>query len=446
MREYIRKNSIFLPAAVAFFMPFGIRPLVWLIVLWTFVVILRGDWRSCWKENMNSRGKRVFLLLLLFFFFLHVIRIRYPDGLKEGMGELEIKLSFLLLPFLFTVTVRWTHEKQVKILRFFVAGVLFAALLCYGNALTNSLHFADGRIRFLPHPENRPWDNYFLYYDFSFRLHPSYFAMYVSFAVLLILESFPSEGKRIVSFPRFIMFLLIMFFFITIVLLSSRAGFFTFAFVVISYFLKRIREHSTPKEKALVLIGMLLGVAIFIYSFLHGERTKLMFRQIGSIEKWDHDPHYPGSIALRFILWEDAWAIIRDHPWWGTGTGSARTVLYRGKTEGRYLWPSKEKLNVHNQFLETWLEQGITALWILLAIVFFPFYRNDFSPKRVFYVLVWVVVINFLFESMLARVNGVVFLVFFYCLLVCGSTAERKITHKSGRQEIPDLFPAFQDE
>jgi hypothetical protein len=48
MRNFIRKNGVFFPGAVAFSIPFGIHPMLYFIGLWIMAVLVQGGWQIRW--------------------------------------------------------------------------------------------------------------------------------------------------------------------------------------------------------------------------------------------------------------------------------------------------------------------------------------------------------------------------------------------------------------
>jgi O-antigen ligase len=68
----------------------------------------------------------------------------------------------------------------------------------------------------------------------------------------------------------------------------------------------------------------------------------------------------------RFILWDVAWRIFKDHPWLGVGPANYATVFtryFQGMIEGIPIWGS-----AHNIFLQQLAERGLAGLATLLAL------------------------------------------------------------------------------
>ncbi|MCX5796557.1 MAG: O-antigen ligase family protein [Elusimicrobia bacterium] len=68
----------------------------------------------------------------------------------------------------------------------------------------------------------------------------------------------------------------------------------------------------------------------------------------------------------RFILWDVAWRIFKDHPWLGVGPANYATVFaeyHQGMFEGQSVWGS-----AHNLFLHQSAERGLLGLAALAAL------------------------------------------------------------------------------
>ena len=77
----------------------------------------------------------------------------------------------------------------------------------------------------------------------------------------------------------------------------------------------------------------------------------------------------------------------------------------------------KQKLNAHNQYLQTALSIGFFGLIVLLISLFLPFVDSFKNGNFLLIIFLLIISFNFLFESMLERQSGVVFYAFFNSFL-----------------------------
>lgn len=68
------------------------------------------------------------------------------------------------------------------------------------------------------------------------------------------------------------------------------------------------------------------------------------------------------NVAERFVFFKDAWEIIKDHPWRGLG-GHAWSSIYFMYRSAAY-----NTTEVHNHFLQVWIETGIIGFLLFLGI------------------------------------------------------------------------------
>jgi hypothetical protein len=66
----------------------------------------------------------------------------------------------------------------------------------------------------------------------------------------------------------------------------------------------------------------------------------------------------------RFLIWERAWQMLMDAPWWGIGLGTywLHWPPYRNPLD------SSGGFYVHNDYLQIWIETGLPGLLLLLAV------------------------------------------------------------------------------
>jgi O-antigen ligase len=119
----------------------------------------------------------------------------------------------------------------------------------------------------------------------------------------------------------------------------------------------------------------------------------------------------------RLVVWTISGQIIADHPF-GIGLGNLE-----GEMKQRLIQLKQDELveknyNPHNQFLQMAAEIGIVGLiffvCILFLIVRFALQRKD----ELLIFLVFSLILNCLFESMLQRQSGIVFYVMLMCAMV----------------------------
>ncbi len=123
----------------------------------------------------------------------------------------------------------------------------------------------------------------------------------------------------------------------------SRGAWLATGLVLVVFFavVLMLRKHRLPA--ALLLIALVVGGALLV------PRTvvaKLRFIQRSS----------PAD-DLRFQLWQPAYRLWQEHPWWGIGPAHFDTRFRAYRTEGIQLTPDR----VHNDYLNTLTDWGIVG-------------------------------------------------------------------------------------
>lgn len=120
---------------------------------------------------------------------------------------------------------------------------------------------------------------------------------------------------------------------------------------------------------------------------------------------------------VRFSLWENAVIVWKEKLIFGQGIGDSKDRLLEVHKERNIEDAVKKKYNCHNQFLETATQTGLVGLAILLLVFAIPFYQSIKKKQELLFLFLMICFINFMFESMLQRLAGVVFFAFWYSFL-----------------------------
>jgi O-antigen ligase len=120
----------------------------------------------------------------------------------------------------------------------------------------------------------------------------------------------------------------------------------------------------------------------------------------------------------RTAIWESAIHVFRENLILGVGIGDVRNELtkeYKNSSNDEIV---QNYYNVHNQFLEILVEQGIIG-FILFLLVLCSIAFIAISQKNIIYFLfLTMMIIFFMFETILYRLPGVIFFSLFSFLLI----------------------------
>lgn len=106
-------------------------------------------------------------------------------------------------------------------------------------------------------------------------------------------------------------------------------------------------------------LGLVAGLLVVCY----GAANALLFGELGQRMASLADP--ADAASPRLLIWQGAWEMVRDHPWWGIGLGTYYLAWppYRDPADatlGYY---------VHNDYLQIWIETGLPGLLLLVGVL-----------------------------------------------------------------------------
>ena len=113
----------FFPVLFCFCLPFGSLVLSGLVVLWTITSFFNID-----KEQLKKGLSNKNFWWIVSFFLLTALSALFSSNKSEGGFSVEVKMSFLLLPFFF-FCFKWPIQIIKRCLVSFVSGCFFACLV-----------------------------------------------------------------------------------------------------------------------------------------------------------------------------------------------------------------------------------------------------------------------------------------------------------------------------
>lgn len=399
------KIYYYLMLALVFCLPIHGRlvpPIIGLIALnWIFEL----NFKLKVKRILKSIFRQIIIAFSIIY-FLYILGIFYSSQLMGEDGawfNLEVKMSLLVFPLLFsTIDYSFLNSKlHKKILQTFVLGCLISGILLINNAFFQYFNSSDIQA--------------FYYRNLSASHHPSYLALYFSFAIIILLDWVLKKREKNI-FKFIIAFFLILNFQVFIVLLSSKAGIIG---LVLSYLMALVFYLFWQKKKKNALIVITSVLLVFFITNLASPQTYQRFFSAGNaIDNTvkDESVKDEGSVA-RMQVWKSALEVISKNPIIGVGTGDVIKTLLIKYEENEVVVAIDKELNPHNQYLQTYIAIGIVGFLVLVLMLLWPAIAA--IKKRQFLYLIFIVVFAFhlLVESMLERQAGVVYYAFFNVFL-----------------------------
>lgn len=406
-------------------LPFSIKWCSLSIILLTINWLIEGNLNTKWQNLKQNR------LIWLFsgFYVLHVLGMLITEDVESGLYDLEKKLSLFIFPIVIGTSERLSSREVTVIFNAFILTCLSAVIVSLVFVVISGSQIAD--------PEHLNFDylnkdkfrdsfsgpaniwNLISYAGFGsfLRLHPTYFSLYIAFAVILLIYQVRSKFLDYNLLVKSVIILSLLLLMTALVFLSSRIviGSFTVLCIILlgSFFIrKRKYLYGTVYSLAFISIVVLL---IYVNPVT---RFRVIQEPLNTGFKYPGDNDYWNSWNLRLLQWKSSSKIIKNN--WLTGVGTGDTQQYLNREYDKVgLGIFKSDFNAHNQYLQSTLDLGIIGvLWLILAFIYPLIKSGNRHHQILFLSFIFLFGMCCLSESMLEVQKGVVFYSLFNSLLV----------------------------
>jgi O-antigen ligase len=356
------------------------------------------------KELIRKRA--FFCILPLSYFVWMMVTLIWDKGTASAecmADDLGGSASWFVFPVLFSTMDRINPQSIKKVLLAFVASNLVASFYCFWKAY--QVYKSTNYI------------NVFFYHHLSEHINISaiYFSLYCVFSIYILFFYFLFKRQSV--WVRLLCLLTTGYLTFFVVVLSSKTMIFllygsALIFTVYSFYYFRSKWGALIFSVLLVVMPVLLVKFPYVNARVHETQIK---EYTGSTDDQN-------GLAVRGVLWESSWDLIRSRPLLGWGRYGAPEYLQKKYVQLGFKEGAKENYNSHNQYLYTWLCYGFLGLCILL------FYAGSlvtyFSRNRNFLgicLMVLFILAN-ITECMLEVQKGIVFFFLFGNLFLFHST------------------------
>lgn len=335
------------------------------------------------------------------FYLLFVVGMLYSENIAPGLFDLQVKLSFLIFPLIFFLQSKEQYQQTNRelILKAFVAGCLLASTI----ALAHSI-FVSFQTQFNA--------DHFIYTELSYKLHPSYFSMYLNLAVFIVGEWMIKSWKTSSLFTKAMFFLLQLFFMVFILFLNSKAGILILFITLFPYLVFQIIRF---RKYLLGLVAIILTITLIavIWIKIPAMSTRISFfiEKMMTYDRSNADAY--DSTTERLLIWRNSIQVVEKNLPWGAGTGDGKKELVDNYNLTGFKYGAERGFNSHNQYLQTLISLGIPGL-ILLLLVFATLMVHSTREKSIpAFLFTMIVLLHLLVESMFETQAGTVFIAFF---------------------------------
>lgn len=387
---------------ITFFFPHYTN--TWSIILFFVITLFSKDVRSeIFTIFYSAKSLHLFALL----FLIQLIGLLYSENIPSALSILERSACLIIFPYLFG-TLSHISAKETHFLRnIFIYSAALSGLYCIliGTIyyLENGTVYNIGQAghfsynHFMHHRLTKPIDQHAIYYSF-----------YISFVNIIILNTLVTESisiKHKVLYSFCFVFNLILLY----LLKSSNFNFIFPAICLLNVlYLFRFKILSSRTFK---IGGVVLTILVLAVSYT-GVKSKV---ENFSLSYNLSDDHF-SPITRRFAKWECTWDILKDNIILGVGTGDGDDELMSSYKRNNFYIGLEGTFNVHNMYLQYWLNNGIIGLILFLSILTTLLYRYA-KARNIIAISFCLMFASFsLTESTMLNNKGVVFFTFFACI------------------------------
>jgi hypothetical protein len=132
------------------------------------------------------------------------------------------------------------------------------------------------------------------------------------------------------------------------------------------------------------------------------------------------------SVTQRLEYLKTGWAIFRDQPVFGVGTGDTKSAFDQKYEQLKSPLDPEWRLRAHNQFLTFLIAFGIVGFILIISAILIPVAFEKRKNNFLILMFLLVTLMSMLNEDTLETQAGVAFFAFFYCLFVFTDGSENQ--------------------
>lgn len=401
-RDIHRKIYFALSMMLFFVLPLYKKAAPIIVFLMIINWIAEGHFRTKFSALFNDHWTFPTLFLLaISFYLLHIISLLYTENMNEGYFELEKKLSFIVFPLIIFPIYSYLFilAKGKYFLGAYIFGALISSMYCFIQAGIKYLATGDASMMY--------------YVNFSILEHPTYYAMYMITAILIIVNLLYREWKNLKKNYRAVFFVLIPWFILVIMLSNSRAAILALGLVILFLIIYLI--FKTRKYLIGITILVLLAVGGFSTKYLMPHVFDRFNMGIGEVlhARSMEDIKFTNGTTIRIQIYYCSLELAEENLWVGVGPGDVSDELIAKYKLYKFRHAVERGYNAHNQFLQVFIGLGLIGFLIFIGIFLIPFIFAIRNGNFIQMTFILMLLVLFMFESMLQQQAGIMFIIFF---------------------------------
>ena len=356
-------------------------------ILWVLTIGFNKE--SFSLKKLFSDVKKWFVL----YYLLLLLGMIWTDNTVFGYSKLENKLSFLLLPLLFSLSkFAITRNKLIQVFIFSLSCSLIInyGIVLYETVFLNKSTLYEGLMNV----------------NFSHLMHRSYYCNYLVVGCIIILNRFFKEDKSWID--------IILFFFFSAAIFQTlaKSGVLIYLILIPLFVIWKLIKRKQYKMIGICMLALVSTITLFIQV---ENPVKRRFEMIPDAVEHFQSKSNPSaeSNTARLLMWNTSINVFKEFPFTGVGTGDYDDALTEKNKRYGNTGVAKYRYNSHNQFLNTIVQLGLLG-FIALMMIFLTGFKKALEEKDLLLLFTLsAFLLNFLFESFIETQAGIIL----FCLL-----------------------------
>lgn len=395
-KENAEKIRVILIALFGAMLPFDMFYTTFLLYLIAGAMLIDFNFK---KIKLIPKQIWVFTLIYL----LSAIGYVYSTDLWRAGYVLERQLAIFIFPILLPLSINCNKKN----LEFIFSVFAISCVITVGFLLLNGIY----TLELYELPIKYLFTSSFFNLNFTkpIGIHPTYLSLYVSLAIMFLLDRFQSEYK----FTKMLIILMLAILLSGLFFLASRTNIIASAILLVIifplYHLRNKGRYFFLSSSIIVAIAIWSSQSAYVRSRFTSEFSEdLMKSQLHYVSK---DPD------SRIMRWECAWELIEKRPVFGYGTGDEIGLMMKQYLKYNMMLSYKEEFNTHNQFIALLLKNGIVGLVIFLGMLGYFFTLAIQSKNFLYLSFLMLLSIGLITENIVDANKGIFFFALFNTLL-----------------------------
>ena len=372
-------------------LPYDWQLVMWLMPLLVVNTIVRIVVARRIGNPSLSKGARWALWLMVAFFAYQLVSMLYTVNQADGWDIILRRLPLLLFVLCpLAADSGYLSRDRVRVLMW-----IFTLSLAVKFIIRFIIMFAES--------------HKFVFGSYFDPVHHTYMAMYLMFVLGFLYDEWLNYRNKMTRTLQLLFCLVVLIMLAYLVMVLSRtgiAGLVVMVFAIIAYHIFGLKEV----RRGLLMLAAVAVVGTGVY-FILPDSSRRLTQTFEEMSEGD-------TSDARYLIFGSSLKGISQSLPLGVGIGDKNDVLAKIYEESGEDYAIQAQFNSHNIYLDATLTMGIPGLLLLLAALAVPavmaWRRRDFILMS----LIFSVAFSGLFEAILNRQMGIMFVGLFWMILL----------------------------